>query len=205
MGKKKKDKGYKYFNATKGSKKSKKSKKGSSPKLKTVRPTVDRKDIKRARKIILAPVDIPKEFTKIREKCNHADELITPAEFRDMTPSYSAFTPMLDLACRVYGEENIHVCKCCYDIVLKPDLVTVDDVDTAVLTLYMAANKAVSLRRMKDDEVEAINKIKASLADWNDIADELEHVDNSLLSQGKDERASSPVNLNQVGNAAVVL
>ena len=58
---------------------------------------------------------------------------------------------------------------------------------------------------MKDDEVKAINKIKASLADWNDIADELEHVDSSMFSQGKDERASSPVNLNQVGNAAVVL
>ena len=207
MGKKKKDKGYKYFNAQ-GKKKSKKSKKGSSgPKLKVVRPTVDRKDIKRARKIILAPVEIPKEFTEVRRKCNHADKLITPAEFRAMTPSYSAFTPMLDFACRVYGEDNVYVCKCCYDVIVKPELITVDDVDNAILTLYMAANKAVSLRRMKDDEVKAINKIKNALADWNDVADELQHVDDSMFAAdqpNQDRTGGLPTNLNKVGNEVVL-
>lgn len=205
MSKKNKKKGFVYFNENSKSKKSKKSKKNSGPKLKVVRPTIDHKDMKRARKIILAPVDIPKEFTKIREKCNHADKLITPQEFRNMTPAYSAYTPMLDAACRIYGEENVHVCKSCYDVLVNPDLISVEEVDQAVLTMYMAANKVLSMRRMKADEVKAINKIKTALADWNDVADELEHIEDNMEASPVNKNSGIPANLNAVGNSPVIM
>ena len=198
--KKKKDKAYKYFGSSKkkDDKKKKKSNKGSAPKFKTIKPTLDRKEIKQARKIVLAPVDIPKQFTKVREKCNHADKLITPAEFRAMTPAYSAYTPMLDLACDAYGDDAVFVCKSCYDVLVDRSKIDATDVTNAALVLYLAANKAVSLHRMKDDEVKAIAKLKSALAEWGDVADLIDKVDQE---QPAVKQTNQSVDLNSVGNA----
>lgn len=206
MGKKK---GYKYFNSKKDDKKKKrkKSKDFDVPKFKTVKSTIDRKDAKRAKKIILAPVDIPKEFTKIRSKCNHADKLITPAEFRDMTPAYSAYTPMLDRVIAMYGEEHVHICKDCYDVLVDPDAIHEDAIEEAMVTLYLAANKAVSLRRMKDDEVKAISKLKDDLTDWADVADHVSRADADYASRkgfSSADRGGAKIDLNNVGNDATV-
>lgn len=201
-------KAYKYFGNKKDDKKKKK-KKGKDhdrPTIKSVRSTLDKKDAKTARKIVLAPIDVPKDFIKVRNKCNHAGKLITPAEFRDMTAAYAAYTPMLDAICNKYGEERVHVCRDCYDVLVDRDLVTPQDVDDAVLTLYVAANKAVSLKRMKDDEVKAISKLKNEMVDWNDVADIIEKVDEDYAARGGNTASPSgkKINLNEVGNDAQV-
>lgn len=200
-------KGFKYFGNGKDSKKKKKSKKRrelDQPEFKTVKMTLDGKEIKSTRKIILAPVDVPKEFTKVRNKCNHAGKLITPAEFREMTHAYAAYTPTLDALCNLYGEDHVHVCKGCYDVVVDYAAIKPEDVEKAILTLYAAANKAVSMKRMKDDEVKAINKMKFDLADWYDISDIVAKVDEKMKSRGGFGRPVSTTDLNAVGNAAVV-
>ena len=89
MGKKK---GFVYYNSKAKDKKKKKNKKKEYdiPKFKMVQPSLGRKDAKIAKKIVLAPVDVPKAFLKVRRKCNHAGKLITAAEFKEMTPAYAA-------------------------------------------------------------------------------------------------------------------
>ena len=96
----KKSKKNKYFYTSKDikkkNKKGKKIKGYEAPKLKSVKPTLDKSDAKKNKKILLAPVEIPKEFIKNRAKCNHAGQVISVAEFKAMTPTYAAYTPMLD-------------------------------------------------------------------------------------------------------------
>ena len=75
------------------------------------------------------------------------------------------------------------------------------------MTLYLAANKAVSLRRMKDDEVKAISKLKDDLADWADVADHVSRADADYASRkgfSNADRGGAKIDLNKVGNDATV-
>lgn len=175
MSKKKKNK-KSFYEANFGSKKSKDSKKSKKnkgyydePKFKTVKPSLEKSESKENKKILLAPIEIPGKFTKNRNKCNHARDLISVEQFREMTPTHDAFTPMLDAAIAVFGEENVSICKDCYDVVVGPECVSLDKIKEAVATLYAAANIVVSHKRMKTDEIKDVAKVKNGLGDWNDI------------------------------------
>lgn len=178
MSKKKSKKSRSYFAYEYGGKKkdTKKSKKKDSyyekPTFKRVKPTLDKKDAKESKKILLAPVDIPKEFRKNRDKCNHAGDLLSTAEFKEMTPNYGAYTPMLDTMIKVFGANNVDVCKCCYDVTVNPECLSVDKIKEAVAILYAAANVVVSRKRMKNEEIKDIAEVKNNLKDWNDVIDE---------------------------------
>ena len=160
-------------------KKGKKGKKSAydEPTLKSVKPTLDKKDAKESKKILLEPVNVPKEFLKNRNKCNHAGHIITPKEFKDMTPTYAAFTPMLDNMIAVFGEENVGVCKSCYDVLADVSKISSDDIIHALCVLYAAANAVVSHKRFKTDEVKEIAKIKEDLGDWNNIVEMFEKLE----------------------------
>lgn len=181
MSKKKKSK-KKYYGSygyiTGGSKKAnkksgKKGKKDKSyepyeaPRLKTVKPSLDKRDAKENKKIIMTPIDIPGKFAKNRHKCNHAGELITPAQFRALTPNYAAYTPWLERAVTEYGEDNVRVCKSCYDVICDTAKISAGDIETALVVLYAAANAVVSHRRMKTDEIKEIAKLREALSDWH--------------------------------------
>lgn len=182
MSKKKKNKKKSYYDYAFGGKKSsKKSGKKSvykSPekKLKSIKPSLDKKDAKENKKILLAPIDIPAKFMKNRNKCNHVGDTLTVAEFKKMTPNYAAFTPMLDTMVELYGEENVAICKKCYDVVVAADCIHEGDVSKAVATLYAAANMTVSFDRMKDDEIKDIAKTKNALHDWAKIGEKVDEI-----------------------------
>lgn len=205
MSKKKKNKKYYEIFGDKKTKKDKKSKKVKGyekPRLKTVKPNLDKSDAKKNTKILLAPVEIPKEFIKNRNKCNHAGKTISVAEFKAMTPTYAAYTPQLDAIVDLFGEENVKICKSCYDVLVTKNLVSVSDVLDSVSKLYAAANIVVANKRMKDDEVKDIAKIKNDLADWMKIAELLSEVDTAVTDTVGDESAEiSAENLNRLNQA----
>lgn len=164
MGKKNK-KNKNHFSAwdnLRSPKKDKKSKKSDDG----IKATLGKKDAKANRKIIMAPVEVPASFSKSRRECNHAGDTLTAAEFRNMTPAYSAYTPLLDEACGRYGEDHVHVCKACFDVLVDRDQITLDQIKGAMTTLYLASNMVVANVRMKDDEVEDLNKAKDKMMNF---------------------------------------
>lgn len=144
------------------SKKDKKSKKSDDG----IKATLGKKDAKANRKIIMAPVEVPASFSKSRRECNHAGDTLTAAEFRNMTPAYSAYTPLLDEACGRYGEGHVHICKACFDVLVDRDQINIDQIKGAMTTLYLASNMVVANVKMKDDEVEDLNKAKDKMMNF---------------------------------------
>lgn len=166
MGKKKNKKYKNHFSSWEDLRNpSKKSKKGKKVK-EGVKATLGKKDAKANRKIVMAPVEVPASFSKSRRECNHAGDTLTAAEFRNMTPAYSAYTPLLDEACGRYGEDHVHVCKACFDVLVDRDLINIDAIKGAMTTLYVASNMAVANIEMKDDEVEELNKAKDKMMNF---------------------------------------
>lgn len=140
-----------------------------APRFRDVKPTLDKAEVKSNRKTVLEPVEVPKSFLKARRKCNHAGRTISVAEYKELTPNYAAYTPMLDEAVAAYGLENVAVCKDCYDVLVSTAVVTANDVKRAMITLYAAANIAVSNNRMKKDEVKEINGAKDMIQQYRTI------------------------------------
>lgn len=197
---------YEYGSNKKDRKKSKKSKDSyyEKPKFKRVKPTLDKKDAKESKKILLAPVDIPKDFTKNRNKCNHAGDTISVAEFKDMTPNYAAYTPMLDTMIKVFGEDNIDICKSCYDVIVDPSCINIDKIKASIATLYAAANVLVSRKRMKNDEVKDVAEVKNDLRHWNDVIDDLTKLEESGAlnpSTNSDNAEISSSDLEKIGRS----
>lgn len=179
MSKKKKGKSkrknlYKMYDMRNNGGKKKKNKSSGSkaysykaPEYKQIKPSVTKKEAKEAKKIILEPVEVPKDFKKNRSRCNHAGTLITAAEFKDMTPTYAAFTPMLDAAVESYGEDNIRVCKSCYDVLVDPSKVSADGMRDSMLLMYLSINAIISRKRMRKEEIKELTKLRDSLSDWD--------------------------------------
>lgn len=196
MSKKSKKKNKSFYEANFGSKK-KDSKKSNGkknkgyyeePKFKTVKPSLEKSDAKEQKKILVAPVEIPSKFIKTRNKCNHARDLITVEQFRSMTPTHDAFTPMLDAMIETFGEEHVHICKDCYDVLVDVDCLSVDRVKESIAVLYAAVNAIVSHKRMKGDEIKKNAELKNSLAKWNDAVNTFEE----LVEDGRMVQTSAP-------------
>lgn len=174
------------------------------PALKTVHLSLSKKDVKDITKIVATPIDVPKKFIEIREECNHAGDLLTPAEYRAMSANYAAYTPMLDVACAVFGEENVSVCAACYDVVLDHKLINADGIRSALATLYLSANKAVSMKRMKDDKVKKLNKLKGDLTDWNKIIEIIDEIDQTIGAAAGSTGTPEAFRPNDVGNTPII-
>ena len=190
MGKKHKKSYYSdFYRGGKDSKKSKKNKKAKKlydePKLKTVSPSLSKKEAKENRKIVLRPVDVDKEFIKNRRKCNHAGKLISVAEYKSMTPNWAAYTPMLDAIVKHYGEDNVMICKACFDVIVDTNLITADDIAEAQAVLYAANNAVVSHTRMKSDEIKSFAKQREDLDSWSETKAKYADFEEKLASVGE--------------------
>lgn len=202
MSKKKK---LKYYN---GSKKKKKSgKKNSSaykrPKYKDIKSTLSKKEAKENKKIVLSPVDVPKEFRKNRLKCNHAGDLVGVDKYKAMTPNYAAYTPFLDQTVAKFGEDHVHICQSCYDVIVDRTCVDSEDVIDAMTTLYAAVNVAVANRRMKDDEVKELSKLKERLDDFRPVVEILSKLEEDERDRSSDSGRSGS-NLNSNSGASFI-
>ena len=167
--KKKKNKDYYGYLKGKKGKSNKKSMKKASRKFKTLQPTLSKKDGKANRKLICKPVKIDKDFLKSRAKCNHADGTLDIQEFKAMSPTATAYTPMVETLIEVFGEEHVQICARCFEAMVDRDQVTTDTVTEALAVLYAACGIVVANVRMKNDEVKEINKLKETLADFQPV------------------------------------
>lgn len=196
MGKKRKYESFKYIQEDARSKKKKKSK-YDQPKLKTLSSSLDKKERKECYSILNIPIEVPKKFTKIRNKCNHVNRMITVAEYKAITPFYAVFTPMLDAMVAKYGEENIRVCSSCFDVLVSPNLVKGEDLRNAVSSLYSAANTLMITTRVKKGEIRDLNELKSSLSDWNEVIVQISELERNgnlkmTFSQEGNEDTSRP-------------
>lgn len=200
----KKRKGKKsYYSYEAEPKKSEKKNKGkairakeSKPKYKKIKLSITDKDIGTSQKIIHAPLEVPKDFTKIRQRCNHIlkgkDDYLTVGEYMLTTPAYGAYTPMLDTIAGTFGEQNVHVCPYCFEVLVDPDVIDVDTCENAVAVLYAMANTLVNNKdRKKKDEIEEINKIKDRLGIWRNLVGKYEKI--LLKKVAREEAESSPI------------
>lgn len=205
---KKKNKKLKYYNSSKKKSKKASSKKAKSaykkPRYKDTKPSLTKKEAKANAKIVKSPVDVPKEFLKNRRKCNHAGDMIQVAAYKALTPNYAAYTPMLDNIVQKYGEENVSICRSCYDAVVSRSEVTAEEMIDALTTLYVGVNAAVANRRMKDDEIKTLAKLKETLDEFRPVIEILEKLEDEDETEDSGSRsASSAVNPNR-GNGAFV-
>ena len=172
---KKKNKKSKYFSeytlSGKKGKGNKKDLKKATKKLKTVQPTLSKKDGKAMKKFVTRPVKVEKEFLKQRGKCNHADGVMSVQEFLDMSPTASAYTPMLNRLIDVFGEEHVHICARCFEAVVDRDEISTTSVNEALAVLYAACGVVTANVRMKDDEVKDVNKLKGLLEEFAPVVE----------------------------------
>ena len=187
---KKKSYYFKEYVTAKSDGKKKSADKSDSKKKKAIKLSVSKKERAVAKKIIRTPVQVPKEFTKIRQRCNHAypaDEFMSVAQYKATVPAYAAYTPMLDTMLKVYREEELRICPCCYDVMVNGDSIDMDSVETAVAVLYGLSNQMAYHKRAKEvDEVKELAKMRDGLPVWISVA-----IDEGKRQQKKAERAVS--------------
>ena len=216
----KKKKAYKYFSgydwgygatAKKDKKKDKKDKKSyyPDPVTKTMKATLSGKAAKESRDIVQSPVKIPKKFTKNQAKCNHYAEPLTVAEYKELTPNWASYTPMLESMVNTFGESHVHVCRKCFDVVVDRDCVNAEAVDKALTTLYAAVGVAVANKKMKKDEVREVNRLKLKLRDFTIVGKLLRKIAKALTGTNSNATAKTAGDLteeelNRVGNEAFV-
>ena len=195
--KKKKNRYYATLDGKKKGKGHKKSMDKALRKAKTVQPSLSKKESKAMRKEMEKPFVVDKDYLRLRYKCNHADGNLSVADYRAKYPGKAdAYTPMLQSMVDLFGEENVRVCAHCFEAVVNRNMVSLEDVKTAITTLYAAAGVVVANVRMKKDEIKEVNKSKDSLAKLQPIVDFMTEFEEKGSSNPK---ASDNVDLNSVG------
>lgn len=201
--KNKKIKSYYDYQFGKKEKKAKKERKSAydEPTMKTVKPSIKKKDAKAQLKDLQKPIKVSKAFKERRNTCNHAGKLISVQDFKNLTPTWAAYTPMLDQMVETFGEENVMVCQYCFDVVVRPSCTTFAEVKKAIAVLYAASNTAVSSKRLKDKEIERFNKIKDNLGDWNFVVDAIGKLEKKgAISESTDADDASSMTEEQLAN-----
>lgn len=195
-----------YFGDRDLSKKNRKKKGGKksgyygdpTEKVKRVKPSLNKKEIKENRKIADAPYEIPRELLKNRRKCNHADGKITVDEFIKSGKN-QAIVPMLTQMVEVFGKENVKICAMCYDVTVADGAVTTTDVAKAVMVLYAATNYVLANKRMDEDEIKDLAKERESLINFSRVIDMMRKIEARKVSVGDaDPKQLTPEELNQM-------
>lgn len=187
-----------------GKKKGKKNKKkGDNFRTHGIKPTLSGKEGKKNARMIRNPVDVPKEFSKSRNRCNHADGIISVDEFRSMSMAAMAYTPMLETIMNVYGPEHVHICSRCYDVLVDKTEISAAGAMEALAVLYASVNTAVANVRLKDDEIKELNKLKDVVVNFQPVVEILARIEAEQTKQAA-RPGGDPTNLNATANAAYI-
>src|SRR5699024_8804788 len=76
-----------------------------------IKATLGKRDARPHRQCPTPPVQLPTSRRTAGGACNPAGDTLPAAAFGNMTPAYSAYTPLRDEACGRFGEDHIHSCK----------------------------------------------------------------------------------------------
>lgn len=169
----------------------------------SVKSTLDSKEKKENHKIASAPYVIPKDLLRNRAKCNHSGERMSVAEFKATMNPY--ICPMLDSAVRVFGEDNVMICKDCYDVVIPAVNCKISgtDIENALTTLYMAVSVAVQGKKMDAKEVRELNELRPNYKDWDSVVHLMACAMERVSSVKADEKGRSDANVTSQAVSAI--
>lgn len=192
---------------TKG-KKNKKTKfvKDETPKykkFKKAKETLSKKERKFLKKQINKPIKVDKDFIELRDKCNHSCDRITVEEFCAKNVAFNAYTPMLSNLVNVFGEENVSICKNCYEALVDASCIpTVEDVAKCATILYAACNFMKQTTANKG-EIKSLTKLQENLGKFSDVMPLLEkaikRAEVATASEAKAEPNLAELNKNFIG------
>ena len=130
----------------------------SRPKLLRVKPTLSDKDVKQSERIVEQIPKINKELLKNREECNHCQDVMSVAEFREKPNSY--VTPLLDQYVEVFGEQNVALCKGCYEVLAKDSQIDLTKTNNAFILIMAAIDHLTANMRMDKKELHRMKEYK---------------------------------------------
>ena len=209
---KKRDLYYESYNRpSKKEKDKKKSKKNKNPyekpEFKTRKISLKRDNIKKAKKIVSTKPKVDKDLYDIQENCNHAGELITVPEYKQICLTPSVYTPNLDVIYDAFGDKAL-ICKSCYQVVVSPEAVDLRELKKATSKLYAAAMAVLPHNKYKNKEIRRINNMANDLSDWNEIINQFEKMSNKGVFKVNINTSSDDVvdvDLNQLTKSKAVI
>lgn len=128
------------------------------PKLKAVKPTIDRKEARAAQKAAKEPAKIAEAILDAKKKCNHCQEMLTVAEFNKKYPNRPHIAPLLNDYIAEFGEANVRVCSACFTPVVSRDVITTKDVKRAFLIVDGTLNHLMANTRLSKKEFKFVKK-----------------------------------------------
>ena len=169
-------------------------------KLKAVKPTLSNKEVAAVQKAADAPVKLPKEIVKAKASCNHAQEVMTPAEFRAIYENQLYLAPYLNAYVKYFGEEHVSVCTGCFTVLVDDSIVDGDAVKKAFLTIDGAANFMMANKRMKSKEIDILKK---AIDDNDDLMTVVAPTIKSVVDVARQRRNAEPAKTSYGGSAPV--
>nr|DAS76679.1 MAG TPA: acetyl-coA carboxylase zinc finger domain protein [Caudoviricetes sp.] len=130
----------------------------NGPKLKAVKPTLDRKEVRAAQKAAKEPAKIADAIVSAKNKCNHCQEMLTVEEFAKKYPVSQHIAPMLNEYIAEFGEENVRVCGACFTPVVSRDVINPKEVKRSFLIVDGTLNHLMANMRMSKKELKFIKK-----------------------------------------------
>lgn len=140
-------------------KKSKKNRDSGSFKIKS---TLDKGDIRENHKLARKPYKLPEKLRENRAVCNHAVNHLTLDAF-DASGMNPQVVPVLKQMVKTFGETNVKVCNACMDVVVNPEVVTVEKIEAAICVLYAANNVVAEYSRLSKKERESLFEMREGL------------------------------------------
>lgn len=167
-------------------------------KLKAVKPTLSDKEVAAVQKAADAPVKLPKEIVKAKATCNHAQEVMTPAEFRAIYENQLYLAPYLNAYVKYFGEEHVSVCTGCFTVLVDDSVVDGDAVKKAFLTIDGAANFMMANKRLKSKEIDVLKK---SIDENDELMNVVAPTIKSVVDIARQRRQEEPAKTSYGGSA----
>lgn len=138
----------------------------NGPKLKNVKPTLDRKDVREVHKAADKPIKLPKVIEEKREVCNHVQDVMSVAKFRNEFEDRQYLASNLDSYVKIFGENYVGICNGCFEVLLDRRLITIAETQRAFLLIIGAMNHLMANYRMGKKE---LKNMKSSQEMVNDV------------------------------------
>lgn len=138
----------------------------NGPKLKNVKPTLDRKEVREVHKAADKPVKLPKVIEEKREVCNHVQDVMSVAQFRNEFEDRQYLARNLDAYVKTFGENFVGICNGCFEVLLDRRLITVAEAQKAFLLIIGTMNHLMANYRMGKKE---LKNMKSSQEMMNDV------------------------------------
>ena len=112
--------------------------------------SLSKKKAKKIRKFANRYPEMPDAIAELRAECNHACDVISVEEYRQLPNHYN---PTLDLLVDAFGESDVVVCKDCFEPLLDKSVITEANLKAAVATIIGTVNYITPRVKMSEKEL----------------------------------------------------